>query len=414
VQPIPLARPWMGEEEAQSVRETLLTGWITQGPRVKAFEEAFCSYTGGGYACAVSSCTTAIHLALLAVGVRPGDTVITVSYSFIATANAIRHCQAEPFFVDVEPAAGNMDPAALRAVLETGFVKRDGELWLKDPARFAVGESPWVGRSGELGRLGAILVVHQVGMPTDLKAILELASKVGIPVVEDAACAIGSQISMNGGRTWEEVGKPHGDIGCFSFHPRKVISTGDGGMLTTLNPELDAKFRLLRQHGMGVNDLARHASTEVIFENYTVTGFNYRLTDIQAAIGVEQLKKLPRIVMRRREQAARYHELLSGIPGLRRPTEPAWARSNWQSYIVQLDDPGRQRHVMNTLLADGIASRRGVMCAHLEAPYAPAWPKGCLPQSESMRDCGVTLPLFHELSGEDQERVASSLKRALA
>ncbi len=412
-----LAKPWLGEEEAQAAREAILSGWVTQGPRVAAFEEAFRAVTGAPFACAVSSGTTALHLALLAAGVRPGDVVVTVSHSFIATANAVRHCQAEPWFVDIDPATLNMDPTALARGLEKDFEPREGGLWLRagNLERLAtLPESPLGFVRPPLGRLAALLAVHQVGLPADMAAILDIAQAHGLPVVEDAACAIGSEVSLDGGRTFGPVGRPHGQTACFSFHPRKVLTTGDGGMIATQDAEIDARLRLLRQHGMSMDAHARHGAGVVAAESYLTTGYNYRMTDIQAAVGARQLARLPELLRQRRALAQAYAEELSGIPGVQAPSEPAYARTNWQSYVARLDAGLDRDRAMGRLLDAGVPTRRGIMNAHREPPYAAAWPEGSLPQSEAAQDQGLILPLHHEMDASDCARVARALREALA
>jgi perosamine synthetase len=378
---IPLARPWMDDREADAARRAILSGWVTQGPEVAAFEREFAELVGAPYACAVSSCTTALHLALAALGVGPGDEVVTVSHSFIATANAIRYCGAVPVFVDVQLETRNMNPAAIEPAIST--------------------------------RTKAILAVHQLGMPCDLPAILAIARRHGLPVVEDAACAIGSEIQIDGG--WEPIGTPRGDVVCFSFHPRKLISTGDGGMVTTGDAALDRQFRLLRQHGMSVPDAVRHSSGTVIFEEYPILGYNYRLTDIQAAIGREQIRRLPQIVQRRRELAARYHERLRSVRGVTVPFEPVWARSNWQTYAVLLARRDDQRPVMQRMLDAGVSTRRGVMNAHREAAYPPgSWvARGSLACGEEAQERALCLPLYHQLTEDDQDTVIRALVAAI-
>lgn len=378
---IPVSRPWLGDAEARAAARAIASQWVTQGPEVEAFEKEFASAVGAAHACAMASCTTALHAALVASGVGPGDEVVTVSHSFIATANSIRHCGATPVFVDIDPVTFNLVPALVEK---------------------AIGP-----------RTRAILCVHQLGLPCDVPALAEIARRRNLTLIEDAACAIGSEIRV--GKEWQRIGKPHGHLACFSFHPRKLLTTGDGGMVTTSDAGLDAKLRLLRQHGMSLNDRARHEAKGIVFERYEMLGFNYRMNDIEAAIGRAQLERLPEVLRVRRAQAERYAHFLQGIPGLVLPSEPAWARANWQSYCVRLPAGSDQKQVMQALRDEGIATRRGVMCAHRE----PAYPKGShrvapggLAESERAQDECLILPLFHTLTAVEQGRVAQALRRA--
>ena len=329
---IPLAVPTLGDSESAAANRVIKSGWITQGPEVAAFEQAFAQYVDAPYACAVSSCTAALHLALLTAGVKTGDEVVTVSHTHIASANSIRFCGGIPVFVDIQPTSFNINPDLIEAAISNKTV--------------------------------AILCVHQMGLPCDLIRILKIADRYNLPVIEDAACAIGSEINING--SWDKIGKPHGDIACFSFHPRKVITTGDGGMLTTREKKWDTNFRLLRNHGMNISDEIRHRSKDIIFETYPEAGYNYRMTDIQGAIGREQILRLPDIIAERRQLAQEYFIRFKNWPELGLPKEPKFARSNWQSFCVRLPPKNDQKSIMQAMKDRYISTRRVIICCHRE------------------------------------------------
>ena len=386
---IPLTRPSVGEAEAEAVRRVLLSGWLAQGPEVAAFEAEFAAYVGATHAVAVSSCTAALELLLHALGVGPGLEVVTPSHSFIAAANAIRRLGARPVFVDIEPEGYNADPERIAA---------------------AIGP-----------RTAAILAVHQLGMPCDLAAIGAIAEARGVPLVEDAACAAGSEILRQG--PWERIGRPHGVAACFSFHPRKIITTGEGGMITVRDEAFAARLRRLRAHGMDLDTHTRHLGG-VVSERYEEAGFNMRMTDVQAALGRVQLAGLDEEVRRRRVLAEGYAGKLRAIAGLRPPPEPGWARSNWQSYCVRLPDDVDQPAVMLRLADAGVASRRGVMCVHRERAY-PAGSWSCRPDadcdggacdrlrfSESAQDRSLQIPLFGAMTDAEQDQVVAALASA--
>jgi perosamine synthetase len=391
---IPIVRPDLGEDEVEAVAEVIRSGWIAQGPAVAAFERELGDAVGAPHAVAVSSCTAALELCMRAVGVGFGDDVVTVSHSFIATANAVVAVGARPIFVDIDPVTYGMDASLLEAALTE--------------------------------RTRAVLCVHQLGFPCDLPAILAIAGRHNIPVIEDAACAIGSEIQIGG--EWQRIGRPHGLAACFSFHPRKVITTGDGGMITTADEALAARLRLLRQHGMTVASTLRHGSQRVTFESFVEPAYNFRMTDMQAAMARPQLARLDQIIATRRQLAERYRAELDGHPVLSPPQEPAWMRANFQSYPLRIRLSARrsQVEIMQHLLDHGVASRRGVGNAHTEPAYANlGWtcgPELCdedihrqgqclrLSRSEEARDNVVMIPLFHGMTEEEQSHVVQTLK----
>ncbi|WP_369029985.1 DegT/DnrJ/EryC1/StrS family aminotransferase [Streptomyces adonidis] len=369
---IPVMIPWLGEEEAEAASDAVLSGWVAQGPRVAAFEKAFAERVGAEHGIAVSSCTTALHLSLVALGIGPGDEVVVPSLSFIATANAVRYVGAEPVFADVDPATGNLTTATVDAV-----------------------RTP---------RTKAVLVVHQGGVPADVHSLRAACAEWDLPLVEDAACAIGSTVG----------GKPVGHgalIAAWSFHPRKVVTTGEGGMITTDDAEWAARLRRLREHGMNASAAERHASNQPVLESYLEVGFNYRMTDVQAAIGLVQLGKLDAMIARRRELAARYDELLRDVSGLTPVTDPAHGQSNFQSYWVLLaeDFPVGRDDLLAALAEADVSARRGIMASHLEPAYAdhPAVP---LPATERISRDSLILPLFHTMTEAQQDRVVAALR----
>lgn len=372
---IPITVPCTGDEEALAAAQVVRTGWITQGPRVAEFEQIFAAYCGAAHAVAVSNCTSALHLALLALDIGPGDEVICPSMSFIATANSIAYTGATPVFADVDPLTFNLDPEAAEAAITP--------------------------------RTRAIMPVHQVGLPCDVDRFRAIADKHNLKIVEDAACAIGSRYK---GRAIGEGS----ELACFSFHPRKVITTGEGGMITTINAEHAARLRLLRQHGMSVSDTARHGAKQVVIEEYVCRGYNYRMTDIQAAIGIEQMKKLDAIVGRRRELAGRYAMGLARHQWLRPPHIPAYAEPNFQSYAVTLTDDSSidRNELMQRLLDRGIATRRGIMLSHREAPYRNRACEAALAGSIAASERSLLLPLYPQMTHADVDRILVELNAA--
>jgi dTDP-4-amino-4,6-dideoxygalactose transaminase len=353
-----------------------MSGWITQGPRVQEFEEKFAAYTGAKHAVAVSNCTTGLHLAMIVAGIGSGDEVICPSMSYIATANSIMYVGAKPVFAEVHPETYNLDVA-------------DAEQRITSKTK-------------------AILLVHQIGMPADIDAFRALCDKHNLVLIEDAACAAGS--SYKG----KKIGS-HSDLVCFSFHPRKVISTGDGGMVTTNNEAFAERMKLLRQHGMSVNAGARHGATKIIFEDHLEVAYNYRMTDIQAAVGIKQLEKLDWIVEERRKIANHYLTELADIACIRLPKEENGYFTNWQSFSIYIkpEAPLSRNELMQALLDKGIASRRGVMTSHRETAYKDHCIGLSLPQTEDACDRSIIIPLYVPMSDDDINEIIHCLRELL-
>jgi len=369
---INVMQPWLGPEEIAAVSEVIASGWVAQGPRVAAFEGAFAEAMQVEHAVAASSCTTALHLALVVAGVRADDEVVVPSFSFVATANAPTYVGARPVFADVDPVTGNLTAAGVEAALTE--------------------------------RTRAVILVDQGGVPADLDAVRAVTDPRGIVVIEDAACGAGSTYR----------GRPVGagaDVTAWSFHPRKIVTTGEGGMLTTPHAAWAQRARRLREHAMSVSAADRHASVLAPAEEYVEVGYNYRMTDLQAAVGIVQLGRLPEVVARRRELAATYAKQLADLPGLRPVTDPAWGTSNFQSFWVEvgpqypLDRDGLLAH----LAAADISARRGIMAAHRQPAYAGV-AHAPLPVTEHLTDSTLILPLFHQLSESEQARVVDALR----
>jgi len=371
---VPVAKPFLAKEEAQAAYETILTNWVTQGPKVQEFEEKFAHYVGSKYAVAVSNCTTALHLALIVAGIKEGDEVICPSMSYIATANCIKYVNATPVFAEVKRETYNIDPADIRKKITS--------------------------------KTKAIIAVHQVGLPFEIDEVKAICEEFNLVLIEDAACAAGS--SYKG----KKIGS-HSDLVCFSFHPRKVITTGDGGMITTSNEEFAARLKRLRQHGMSVNDRIRHLSDKVIVEDHLEVGYNYRMTDIQAAVGIEQLARLDEIIDGRRAIAAQYLQAFQAIPFIELPSEGENNFTNWQSFSIYIkpNSPISRNDLMQALLDVGISTRRGVMTSHRESAYAYLRNQVNLPVSEDAADNSIIIPLYVPMAQAEIDYVICEFKK---
>lgn len=369
---IPLARPYFDKREEKAVVQVLRSGWVTQGPKVEELEKLICKYTLSKYAVATTSGTSALFLSLHILGIGKGDEVIVPSLSFIATTNVIAHAGAKPVFVDIEPRTYNIDTHKIE-----GKITRHTR---------------------------AIIPVDQVGLSCDLDEIYKIADKHKLYVVEDAACALGS---IYKGR---KIGNAR-DVACFSFHPRKVVTTGEGGMILTNNKNLAGDLRILRHQGMSVSDIARHKAQKIIQESYPVIGYNFRMSDIQAAVGVEQIKKLPIILKRRAELAQRYTEVFSESKNIIPPYIPDGYVHNWQTYVIRLRKNKKitRDRLMEKLYEVGISTRIGIMAAHLEKPYRTMYPELSLPETELATSETMALPLYFQMAQKEQNYVIAKI-----
>jgi perosamine synthetase len=365
---IPISRPLVGDDELARIKAVLDSGWLTQGEATFEFERLVASYCGAKHAVAMNSATTALHVALVMSGVAHGDEVIVPSYSHIATANSVFYTGAMPVFVDISRSTYNMDAHTVEDAITD--------------------------------RTRAIVVVHQVGLPVDLQAIGAIARRHGLTLIEDAACALGS------GFQGRRIGA-HGNVVVFSFHPRKVITTGEGGMILTDDPGLASSARSLASHGEAVLDVHRHNAVRPTTEEFARVGFNYRMTNVQGAIGIGQMSRLDEILESRRALAHRYTSRLKGLPGLEVPVEPDGFHANYQSYMVRITpDTGTARDdVMLSLRESGIATRPGITAIHLQPPYRVHADPAMLVETQRAVDEALILPLYPQMTEQEQDEV---------
>ena len=370
---IPITRLSVGQEEAKAAAEAVLSGWLTVGKRCESFEQSVARYVGAEHAVTVNSCTTGLHLALLAAGVKQGDEVICPSHSFIASANAILYAGARPKFVDIDPRTYNIDPGLIEAAISE--------------------------------KTRAILPVSQIGLGADIPAILEIAKRHNLKVVEDAAPSMGA---LAAGKFIGSMS----DFTCFSFDARKILTTGEGGVVTTNDAGAASRLRRLRAHAASTSTADRHQAGQVRFEEYPELGFNYKMTDIQAAIGLVQMGRIQEIVEERRRVAHRYNSLLADLECIDVPYEPAGWRHVYQSYCVRLKNGKPQLAVMNEMAQAGVATRR-IMAIHREPLYKAMYPSLSLPATENATDRTLLLPMFVGLTDSEQDEVVRVLREAV-
>jgi len=392
---VPIAKPYFGEEEKKAVNDVLESGWIVQGPKVAEFEAMVCRFTGCHFARASSSCTTALHQALITLRVGRGDEVLVPSFTFVASANAIEYTGARAVFVDIDPKTFCIDSNKVAEYLE-GAKKH--------------------------AKVKGVMPVHLFGLCADMHAIMELAKRYNISVIEDAACALGSSCGSVQAGTF-------GDAGCFSFHPRKSITTGEGGMLVTDNPDMASSVSSLRNHGAAVSDFDRHEKDGQLLPAFDMLGYNYRLTDIQAAIGVEQMKKLPWIIEKRVAKARKYDAELSDIECIQVPYVPEGYNHTYQSYVVTLRDTHQSKltlksieklnktrdNIMRKLSDRGIATRQGTSAVHRLGYYRKKYglQDDDFPLSLQAEYLTIALPLYPQMSEDEQGYVIENVRQVV-
>jgi len=373
---IAISQPSTGEEEWLACREPLLSGWLTQGPKVAAFERAFAQRHAVRHALAVSSCTTALHLALAGLGIGPGDEVIVPAFTWVATANVVLYCGATPVFADVDRRTFNVDVASVAAKVTE--------------------------------RTRALIAVHLFGRCADVDA-LRAALPRRVALVEDAACAAGA--------AWQ--GQPVGTLGevaAFSFHPRKSVTTGEGGMVTTNDAALAERINQLRNHGAAVSEEQRHSGPRpYLLPEFNLLGFNYRMTDLQGAVGLVQFGKLDAFIDERARRAAWYRRALAQLEWLHLPDEPQGMRHGWQAFVTYVDPrraPAARNDIMRQLEERGVATRPGTHAVHMLGYYQQRF--GLKPQDfPAARDCAeqsMAIPLHNRMSAEDYDYVVACLR----